>query len=352
MAFNFRLSTSEIAKLLNGKLEGTPDLFITNLNRIEFAGEGDITFLSDKHFEKYLLEAKPSCVIISEDTMLKHKDGQAFILVSDPYRSFIYLINFIVGQQPLPPPEIHPTVIIDNSTILSDNVSIGAGTIIGRNCRIGRNVIIYPKVVIYDDVSIGDETIIHSNTVICNDTIIGRRCLILPGAIIGSDGFGFLEEQDSSYIRIPQIGNVVIEDDVEIGANTTIDRSMIGTTLIEKGVKLDNLIHIAHSCIIGENTAMAAQTGVSGSTKIGKRNRFGGQVGVAGHIETGDDVILLAQSGTGKSLIKKGLYFGSPAKEHRRAFKIEASLRQLPELIEDYYRLKKLLIEKTGIKEA
>ena len=174
-----------------------------------------------------------------------------------------------------------------------------------------------------------------------DNTIIGKNCLIQPGAVIGADGFGFIENPNGKYEKIPQIGNVIIGDNVEIGANTTIDCALLDSTIIKDGVKIDNLVHIAHNCIINEDTAMAAQAGIAGSTTIGKRNRIGGQVGLAGHISTEDDVILTAQSGVSKSITEKGVYFGSPAKERTQAFKIEANLRRLPDLAIDVDLLKK-----------
>jgi UDP-3-O-[3-hydroxymyristoyl] glucosamine N-acyltransferase len=193
----------------------------------------------------------------------------------------------------------------------------------------------------YDDNVIGENTIINSNVTLYNSVHIGNNCIIHAGAVIGSDGFGYIEDKtDGSYDKVPQLGNVVIEDYVEIGANSTIDCALIGSTIIRRGTKIDNLVHIAHNCEIGENTGIAAQAGVSGSVTSGKRNRFGGQVGIAGHLEIPDDVTILAQSGVSKSIPKSGIYFGSPIKEHLKAFKIEAVLRKLPELASDVNKLR------------
>lgn len=190
-----------------------------------------------------------------------------------------------------------------------------------------------------ENVTIGEQCIIHPNVVIYDGAVIGNRVVIGAGTAIGYDGFGFARVEDGSYLKVPQIGNVIIEDDVEIGANCTIDRATVSHTIIRKGVKLDNLIHIAHNVDIGENTVIAAQTGISGSTKIGKNNMIAGQVGMIGHIETADNVIIIAQSGVSKSITKSGTYFGSPAKEHRTALKIEGVIRSLPELVERVAKL-------------
>ena len=227
--------------------------------------------------------------------------------------------------------------------VIDETAYIGANCVIGNNCKIGKNTVLHSNISIYDNSKIGDNCTIHANVTIYEDTEIGNNCVIHSGVALGSDGFGFLENKDGSYTKIPQLGNVVLENDIEIGANTTIDRALVGSTIIRNGVKLDNQIQIAHNCEIGENSAMAAQVGVSGSVKVGKRNRFGGQSGISGHIEIADDVVLLAKSGVPKSIEKGGLYFGSPIREKMQAFRIEAVIHNLPDLAKDVKLIKKKL---------
>ena len=342
MSINFELSITDIAKNLDGEYIGNKNIVISGLNNIEFAEEKEITFLSDKKYIPFLQTTKASCIIVDTKFNISEYKDKNFIVVDNAHQKFSQLIMYIAEEFVTLNHSIHPKSFIDETSHIGENVNLGANTVIGANCSIDDNVYIYPNVTIYDNVKIGAGTVIHAGTVITNDVIIGKNCLILPGAVIGSDGFGFLDQPDGSYMRIPQIGNVIIEDNVEIGANTCIDRAMIGSTYISSGVKLDNLIQIGHNVRIGDNTAMASQTGISGSTIIGKRNRYGGQVGLAGHIRIADDVIILAQSGTAKPL-KKGIYFGSPAKDRMTAFKIEAVLGQLPDLFREIHQLRKKL---------
>ncbi len=338
------LTVLEIAKIIDGNIIGDSNIFIKQLNRIEDAKQGDITFLSRPEYEKHLTNSYVSCVIVPKDFNKLPAKEQAFIKVDNPYLSFIMLLKHYEATRLEVNEFRHPSAQISNTAIIGNNVQIHSNSVISDNCRIGDNSIIMPNVVLYNNVIIGTNTIVNSNVVCYQDIKIGNNCIIHSGAIIGADGFGYLENKETGeYEKIPQVGNVIIEDDVEIGANATIDRALLGSTLIERGVKIDNMVHIAHNCLIGENTGIAAQTGISGSSKIGKRNRFGGQVGLAGHLETADDVTLIAQSGVSKSVNKAGIYFGTPIKERLQAFKIEACLRQLPDLFADFERLKKEL---------
>jgi len=239
----------------------------------------------------------------------------------------------------------HATATIHASAIVDATASIGPGCVISEGCTVGEGVQLFANVVLYPKVKVGAGTMINANVSCASGTQIGERCIIHSGVVIGSDGFGFLENKDGSFEKIPQVGIVVIGDDVEIGANTTIDRAAVGATIIGSGVKLDNLIHIAHGVQVGEHTAMAAQAGISGSTTLGKRNRIAGQVGVVGHIQTTDDVIVEAQSGLSKSVTEPGHYFGSPAKEHRTALRMEAALRRLPELLNEFRELQRIVAE-------
>ncbi len=342
MNVKFELSCGEIADILEGKLIGNPEQVIDALNSIEFADKTDLTFLSDKKFIPFLKDTAAGCILVNDSFDIAEYNNFNFIIVPNAHQKFAQFLMYIAEKFIKIKSSIHQKAVIADSTILGENVNIGANTVIGENCKIADNVYIYPNVTIYDNVTIASNTVLHSGTVICSDTQIGNNCLLLPGAIIGSDGFGFLENSDGSYTRIPQVGNVIIKDNVEIGANTIVDCAMVGSTIISDGVKLDNLIQIGHNVRIGEHTAMASQTGISGSTHVGKRNRFGGQVGLSGHITTADDVILLAQSGVEKSL-DKGIYFGTPTRQRITAFKIEAVISQLPELFKDLHKIKKKL---------
>lgn len=339
-------SFEKIAELVGGKVIGHTSSMITNFNRIEFAEEGEISFLSNPKFEKFLKTTQASCVLVPDTIADTPKDNQVFIAVNDPYFEFVRLLKIVDAELHNYPAAIHHTAVIAPSAKVHKSAFVGAYSVIGENCQVGENTVIHPHVVLFDDVKIGDNCILYPYSVFREDTIVGNNCIIHCGAVIGDDGFGYIEHKDGSYEKIPQLGNVILEDNVEIGANTTIDRAMSGHTVVGKGAILDNLVQIGHNVIIGENSAMAAQVGVAGTCKIGKRNRFGGQVGLAGHLDTCDDVVLIAQSGVAKTITEKGVYFGSPVKDRVKAFKIESSLLQLPDLIKEFQKMKKLLEEK------
>jgi UDP-3-O-[3-hydroxymyristoyl] glucosamine N-acyltransferase len=307
MNFINPLTVEEIAKILGGTLVGKTDKKIVSLNRIEEAHESELAFFSDPRYLKYLSSTKASCILIPTGYEIDIKINTAYILVDKPYYEFLKLVKILESQLQKPTPQIHPTAVIAKSADVDPSAYIGPYCVVGEHCVLEKNVFLHSKNILYDNVKISENTYLHSSVICCSDTIIGKNCIIHPGAVIGSDGFSFIEHKDGSYQKIPQLGNVLIEDDVEIGANTTIDRAFVGSTIIEKGVKLDNLIHIAHNVKVGENTGMAAQVGVSGSSEIGKRNRLAGQVGISGHLKLADDVIIYAQSGVAKSVESKGI---------------------------------------------
>lgn len=345
MKVNVKLTPKEITELVDGKLSGPALTSIRNISSIHSSKEGDLTFLSGKEYDKYLDTCKASCIIIPESLASLPHPNQSFVYCKNPYLAIVTILKHIVTQNKKEfKPEIHHSAIIDESAKIAKNVRIGARCVIGKNCVIADGVELMPNVVLYDNVIVGSNTTIHSNVVCYSHTIIGKNCVVHAGAVIGADGFGFIENPNGSYSKIPQLGTVTIADNVEIGANTTIDCALMDTTEIGDGVKIDNLVHIAHNCHIGANTAIAAQAGIAGSAVIGSRNRIGGQVGVSGHINITDDVILTAQSGISKSITEKGIYFGSPAKERMQAFKIEAYLRRLPEIASDVELLKKQIL--------
>jgi len=339
------VKVKDIAGLLHGSIVGDADIEISHVAKIEEAGAGDITFLANPKYEKYLASTRASAVIVSRDLDEKKLNGSkrqiAFVKVDDPYISFLQLLQTLEATDVLSFTGIHSSAVIASSADLSSSVAVGANVVIGDRVRVGQNSKIAHGSVIGDDVIVGADVRIYPNVTVRERCRIGDRVIIHSGAVIGSDGFGFAPDKDGRYIKIPQVGNVVLEDDVEIGANCTIDRATLGETLIKRGVKLDNLVHVAHNVVIGENTMIAAQAGIAGSTKVGKNVRMGGQVGIIGHIEIADNVTLIAQSGVSKSLTKPGTtYFGAPAKEQRAAFRIEAALRHLPELVEEVKHLR------------
>lgn len=343
---NLTYSVEELTKILNAEISGKYNGIISNIKPLSSAGIGDLTFYYDTKYKDLFEKSLSSCIIVKLDTQIAPKENQVFLKVENPYKSFVQLLKIIDNNKHKKKNEIHHTAIIGKNSKISNNVHISANCVIGENCTLANGVKLMPNVVIYDNVIINSNTVINSNVSIYSDSEIGSNCIIHSGAVIGSDGFGYLEDSKTGvYDKIPQLGNVIIEDDVEIGANTTIDRALVGSTIINKGSKIDNLVHIAHNCELGENTGIAAQVGISGSVTSGKNCRFGGQVGIAGHLEITDNVIIYAQSGVSKSIDKSGVYFGSPVKEHLRAFKIEAVQRKLPEIYENIGKLEQKIDE-------
>jgi len=334
------VKVKEIASLLNGSVVGDGEIEIARVAKIEEAGAGDITFLANPKYQKYVETTAASAIIVPRNFDEKKLNGSrraiVFLKVDDPYLSFLEILQRLQAPVDAGFLGIHKTAVIAPSAVLDSTAAVGAHAVIGERVQVGANTKIFHGSVLEDDVVLGNEGVIYPNVTIRERCRLGNRVIVHSGTVIGSDGFGFVPQQDGGYRKIPQVGTVVIDDDVEIGANCTIDRATLGETRIGRGVKLDNLVHVAHNVVIGENTVIAAQTGISGSTKVGKNVVMAGQVGLVGHIEIADNVTILAQSGVSKSLTKKGAkYFGSPAKEHRSALHLEAALRQLPQLIDE-----------------
>lgn len=331
------LKLSEITELVGGKLFGNPDEVINSVSRIQEAVKGDLTFLYLQNFEKHFPSTKASAIIVKQD-FNKTREDISYIEVKEPEVAFnVVLKKYFTRELELG--GVDKSAFIHSTSKLGNNVAIGKNVVIGANCLIGNNVKIFHNTVILDDVEIGDNTIIYQNVSVREECKIGKNVIIHAGAVIGSDGFGYRKDEKGVYNKVPQIGNVIIEDDVEIGANTTIDRAALGSTVIKKGAKIDNLVQIAHNVSVGSNTVMSAQSGVSGSVKIGNNVIVAGQVGIAGHLEITDNVVLMAQSGVPKTISKPGLYFGYPAKEVSVARRLEGHLRNFPEYVE---RIKKL----------
>jgi len=323
------ISLAKIAELVNGNVEGDDSIQISGLGKIEQAQPGQITFISNPKYQKFIETTKASAVLVSQDFPPVSK---TVVRTENPYVAFLQLLKFFHPPLEMIEPGIHASAVIDSTAKIGDQVRIGAGVVIGKNCVIGDRTIIYPGVVIGPEVAVGSNTVLHANVVLREQVKIGNNVILHSGVIVGSDGFGFARE-GVLYHKIPQVGIVIIEDDVEIGANCTIDRATLGATIIRQGVKLDNLIQVAHNVEIGENTVIAAQTGISGSTKIGKNAIVGGQVGFVGHIEVGDGVTVGAQSGVSKNLPPNAVYFGYPAKPIMQAKREEAAFRRLPDLL-------------------
>lgn len=337
---HFSLSIQEIADITKGDINGTTAEVVTGINKIESAQPGEVTFLGAKSFERYLAQTRPTCILLARGST-KPDHIPVAILVDNPYEAYLALLQFVDKQRRKSLQGIHNTAVVHETATVDSSSYIGPNVVIGANCTIGAHVTIHAGAVLYSDCVVGSNTIIHGNVTCYHETIIGEHCVLQSGAVIGSDGFGFVEREDKSFVRIPQIGNVVIGNWVDVGANSTIDRAALGSTIIADGVKIDNLVQIAHNVEIGQHSAIVAQVGISGSTKIGAFNRIAGQVGIVGHIETADNVVVEAQSGVGKSIEKAGRYFGSPAIPARQGIRVEMAKKELPEALRDIRAMQK-----------
>jgi len=322
-----KINLKSAADFVGGVVIGNPEIELTGFAKIEEAKEGDLTFLYLPSYEKFLSTTKASAVIIGPE-FKKSRTDIAYIEVNKPSDAVQKIItSFLKPKTNLR--GIDPSAAIHSSVRVGKNVAIGKNVVIEEGCSIGDDSVIYHNSVILENVKIGSNCLIYQNVSIRENCILGNNIIIHPNTVIGSDGFGFVPDEKGVYQKVPQIGNVILEDDVEIGSNVSIDRAALGSTILRKGVKLDNLIQIAHNVEVGENTVMSAQVGIAGSTKVGKNCMFGGQVGIIGHAEIADQVMIAAQSGVAKSIKKSGKYFGSPAIEFRDAFKREAHLKNL-----------------------
>lgn len=339
------MNLRDIALLVDGEIVGNGDAEIADIMKIEEAVEGTVTFLANLRYQKYLETTRASAVIVHTtlDTAdVKRSTPLSYIKVADPYLAFLRLqVHFHPPPRPLAP-GIHATAAVAPTATLGKDVAIGMFVVIGERCTIGDRTIVLHGTVLGDGVSVGEGSLIYPNVSIGEGCRIGNNVIIHSGTVIGSDGFGFAPKPDGSYEKIPQMGIVVIEDDVEIGANCTLDRATMGETRVKRGAKLDNLIQVAHNVVIGENTVMAAQSGISGSTKIGKNSMIGGQVGFTGHLDIADRTFVGAQSGVTKSVAEPGKsIFGSPAKDKMVAARIEGALRNLPETLRQIAELER-----------
>lgn len=307
-----KYTAEQIAEVIGGKVEGNPKAEVNDLAKIEEGSPGTLTFLANPKYTNYIYETQASICIVNEDFEPQKPVEATLIRVKDAYKAFTSLLEFhsrmLKNKVGVEQPHF-----VSATAQLGEDIYLGAFSYIGENSIIGNNVKIYPQAYIGDNVKIGDNTTIHSGVKLYRDTVIGNNCIIHGNAVIGADGFGFMPDENGVYSKVEQIGNVVIDDDVEVGASTTIDRATLGSTRIKKGVKLDNQIQIAHNVEIGKHTVLAAQTGVAGSTKIGKHCLIGGQVGIVGHLKIGDRVKIQAQTGVTGNIEDGSVLQGSPS---------------------------------------
>jgi len=327
-----KISLKEAADFIGGQIFGNESVFISNVAKIEDAVQGDLTFLYLPIYFKHFPTTKASAVIVKPDFPRTRTDI-SYIVMDKPNIGFQkFIMGFFKGERKHfgidPAASVHPTAKIGK------NVSLGKNVVISENCEIGDNTIILHNTTIFENVKIGSNCLFYSNISIREGCIIGNNVIIHSGVVLGADGFGFQPDEKGVFHKIPQIGNIIIEDDVELGANTAIDRAALGSTIIHKGAKIDNLVQIGHGAVIGYNTVLSGQVGISGSAKIGNNCVFGGQVGLAGHLEIGDFVQLGAQSGVHNSILKPGAYLGSPAVELKKSMKLNAHIHNFPEYVE------------------
>ncbi|MGN6164070.1 MAG: UDP-3-O-(3-hydroxymyristoyl)glucosamine N-acyltransferase [Flavisolibacter sp.] len=339
-----QFTAAQISILVNGKIEGNADVTVSSFGKIEEAQEGQLTFLANPKYEDFLYTTNASIAIVNEAYELREAVKPTLIRVADAYTAFAQLLSKYQEMATQQMKGIQQPCHIAATAKLDADVFIGAFCYVGENVKIGKNTKIFPNSFIGDNVQIGDDCILHPGVKIYHDCVLHNNVILHAGVVIGSDGFGFAPQADGSFKKVPQIGNVVIENDVEIGANTTIDRATMGSTCIKAGAKLDNLIQIAHNVEVGESTVIAAQAGVSGSTKIGKNVMIGGQAGIVGHIQIADGSRINAQSGVSKSMKEPyGTVTGSPAADYTSVLRSQAVFRNLPEMEKRIYELEKIV---------
>lgn len=343
-----KFTAEQIAGILEGEVVGNPMAEVFRLSKIEEGAEGSLTFLSNPKYLNYIYSTKASVTIVNDTFVPESPLATTLIKVQDAYAAFSKLLEFY-NQVKLNKSGIEQPSFLSQSVKYGDNLYLGSFSYVGQNVVLGENVKIYPNCFVGDNVTIGDNVILFAGAKIYSETIIGNNCTIHSGAIIGADGFGFAPNPDGTYTKIPQIGNVIIEDNVDIGSCTTIDRATMGSTIIRKGVKLDNQIQIAHNVEIGENTVIAAQTGIAGSTKIGKNGMIGGQVGISGHLTIGNNVRIQAQSGVGRNIKDDEILQGSPTFGYNDFSKSYVYFKNLPKIVAEIEELKKqILNQKNG----
>jgi len=321
---------SELAAQTNSTIgSGSPELEIIGGAGLDIARPGEITFLANPKYTPQIKETKASAIFVKENETIENSD-LAVLRTADPYLAYTRALRLFYPS-PEFEPDVHPSAVIDDSADVALNVEIRANVVVGARTKIASGVRIMPNVTIYEDVEIGENTLIHSGVSIRENTRIGKNCIIYNNATIGCDGFGYAKDEERRWLKIPQVGRVVIEDDVEIGANTAIDRASVGETRIKRGAKIDNLVQIGHSCTIDEDALICAQTGLAGSTVIGKRVVLAGQVGIAGHLKVGDDAVLTAKSATSHDVDPGKVVSGIPGFDNREWLRSTSAFRRLGE---------------------
>lgn len=325
-------TAATLAGFLKGEIVGNPETVVNTVAKIEEGHKGALSFLANPKYEHYIYTTKSSIVLVNNSFVASSEIEATLIKVENAYEAFASLLRLVDQSRPRKK-GIHPTAVIEPSAKLGSVAYIGPYSYIGENCIIGDGCSIYPQVYIGDNTRLGNNCTLYSGVKIYHECILGEGCTIHAGSVIGSDGFGFAPQSDSEFMKIPQLGNVILEDHVEIGANVTIDRATMGSTIIRKGVKLDNLIQIGHNVEVGENTVMAAQTGIAGSSKVGKNCMFGGQVGIAGHLKISDGTKIGAQGGIAGDVKEENTaIIGSPAIDFRLFLKSSVIFKKLPEM--------------------
>ena len=343
-----KFTAEQIAGILEGEVIGNLNAEVSELSKIEEGKEGSLTFLANPKYNNYIYTTEATITIVNKSFIPESELKTTLIKVDDAYLSFSKLLEFYAEAKGNKIGVEQPSVLPEN-TKYGENLYLGSFSYVGANVTLGTNVKIYPNCFIGDNVVIKDNVTIFAGAKIYSETEIGNNCTIHSGVIIGADGFGFAPNTDGTFKKIPQIGNVIIEDDVDIGSCTTIDRATMGSTIIRKGVKLDNQIQVAHNVEIGENTVIAAQTGIAGSTKIGKNGMIGGQVGIVGHLTIGDNVRIQAQAGVGRNIKDNEVLQGSPAFGYNDFSKSYVHFRNLPKIVAEIEELKKqILNQKNG----
>jgi UDP-3-O-[3-hydroxymyristoyl] glucosamine N-acyltransferase len=337
-----KFTAAQIAGILNGTVDGDENIAVSKLAKIEEGSKGSLTFLANPKYTHYIYSTQASITIVNKDFVASSDLSTTLIRVENAYKAFSQLLEYY-NQVKMNKTGIENPVFISESAKYGENLYLGAFSYIGENVKIGDNVKIYPNVYIGDNVKVGNNTTLFTGAKIYSETIIGASCVINSGVVIGADGFGFTPNEKGEYHKVPQTGNVILEDNVDVGPGTTIDRATLGSTLIKKGVKLDNQIQIAHNVTIGENTVIAAQTGIAGSTKIGKNCIIGGQVGIAGHITIGNNVKIQAQSGIGRNVKDDETLQGSPALNYGDFNKSYVYFKNLPKIMERFNIVEKKL---------
>ncbi len=337
-----KFTATQIAGILEGDIVGNPDVEVSKLAKIEEGTTGSLTFLANPKYTQHIYTTKASITIVNRSFEIEEKLDTTLIKVDDAYKSFSKLLEYY-NQVKMNKVGIEQPSFVSGSARYGDGIYIGAFAYVGENVSIGTNVKLYPNAYIGDNVIIGDNVVVFAGAKVYSESIIGDHCVIHSGAVVGADGFGFAPNENGEYKKVPQTGNVILEDHVDVGAGTTIDRATLGSTVIKRGVKLDNQIQIAHNVEVGENTVIAAQTGIAGSTKIGKNCMIGGQVGIVGHIIIGDNVKIQAQSGIGRNVKDNEVLQGSPALNYGDYNKSYVHFKNLPRMANTIHQIEKKL---------